>query len=111
MLRQLTADAKLRDTTNSDGTHLYSLLDFIKLACAVSEYNARHYYLALTSNPKYTNEILRNVTMMQLRQAVDDTHIQTPGMTVERLQRLLLILGNEVVGDFRKMLADICNRR
>ncbi len=70
--------------------------------------DGRQYYLALSSNPKYKHEMLRNVTMMQLKMDVTNTPFQTPGMTVQGLEWILFILGNEVVGDFRKMLADMC---
>jgi hypothetical protein len=86
LLLRLAGDATVRATITADAQHVFSVYDFMDLACPTQ----------CDSWTKIQNVTLSNTKKRRFR--------QTPVMTLEGLQGLLVILGGKVAADLRQIV-------
>ena len=103
LVLRLTSDASLRGIIKEDGTHLFSVYDFITIACQKKDDggHARKTYSNLVKDScEFKKEVLKLVHYCQFPDGARQR--ETPTMTIRGLQRLLMILGGKVAANFRK---------
>ena len=103
LVLRLTSDASLRRIIKEDGTHLFSVYDFITIACQKKDDggHARKTYSNLVKDScEFKKEVLKLVHYCQFPDGARQR--ETPTMTIRGLQRLLMILGGKVAANFRK---------
>ena len=104
VLLKLTSDASVRGMVAPDGTHRFSVYDFITMACQKSddgEYARKTYSNLVKEGSEFKNEVEKNVHDFKFPGAGQR---ETPTMTLRGLQRLLLILGTKIASEFRVLL-------
>ena len=102
LVLRLTSDASLRGIIKEDGTHLFSVYDFITIACQKKDdgaYARKTYSNLVKDSCEFKKEVVKSVHYCQFPGA---RQRETPTMTIRGLQRLLMILGGKVAANFRK---------
>ena len=103
LVLRLTSDASLRGIIKEDGTHLFSVYDFITIACQKKDdggYARKTYSNLVKDSCEFKKEVLKLVHYCQFPDGARQR--ETPTMTIRGLQRLLMILGGKVAANFRK---------
>jgi hypothetical protein len=101
----LTADATIRGATTYDAKQVFSVYDSMALFCGKSESYARTTWTRLISEKsEYKEELEDLVYSVTLRNAANNKPYDTPAMTLQGLQRLFVILGGKVAGEFRQIV-------
>ena len=103
LVLRLTSDASLRRIIKEDGTHLFSVYDFITIACQKKDdggYARKTYSNLVKDSCEFKKEVLKLVHYCQFPDGARQR--ETPTMTIRGLQRLLMILGGKVAANFRK---------
>ena len=104
LILNLTSDASVRGMVAPDGSHRFSVYDFITMACQKADggvYARKIFSRLVTDESDFKNEIVllcHNIHFPGGRGAA------TPTMTLRGLQRLLFILGTKVAAEFRALL-------
>ena len=104
LILNLASDASVRGMVAPDGSHRFSVYDFITMACQKADggvYARKVFSRLVTDESDFKNEIVslcHNIHFPGGRGAA------TPTMTLRGLQRLLLILGTKVAAEFRALL-------
>ena len=101
LVLRLTSDASLRGIIQGDGTHLFSVYDFITIACQKKDdgaYARKTYSNLVKDSCEFKKEVVKSVLYCQFPGA---RQRETPAMTIRGLQRLLMILGGKVAANFR----------
>ena len=107
LLLKLTSNVSLRGMTSPDGIQVFSVYDFITLACQKTDegaYARKTYSNLIKKNSKFGNDL---VTFIQLP---GSGRRKTPTCTVEGLLKLLTILGGKVSQAFKLEAFDILER-
>ena len=110
LILNLASDASVRGMVAPDGTHRFSVYDFICVAAqkpTESNYGRVTYARLVSEESKVKNEI-KNTTL-RLRFEKGRGRL-TPAITVEGLLKLLTILGDKVSQAFRVEAFDILTR-
>ena len=100
---QLTSNASLRGMLSPDGLQVFSVYDFITLACQKTDggaYARKTYSNLVKEGCEYRDEIVKNVHNLHFPGGRGGA---TPTMTIRGLQRLLMILGGKVAAEFRTL--------
>ena len=104
LILNLASDASVRGMVAPDGSHRFSVYDFITMACQKADggvYARKVFSRLVTDESDFKSEIMslcHNIHFPGGRGAA------TPTMTLRGLQRLLLILGTKVAAEFRALL-------
>ena len=117
LLLKLAGDATVRGTITSDGEHVFSVYDFMDLACPtmsdswtkVTWRNLKADDSAFKSELKYTMVFLKH-EKLTLRNDKKTRNRKTPVMTLRGLQRLMMILGGNVAAEFRQIVEGVFSR-
>ena len=110
LLMQLSSDTSLRGTVRENGTHIFSVFDFISLACNKTDngtYARKTFGRLVSDGSQYKEELLN---LVQYNQFPGARQRETPVMTIRGLQRLLMILGGKVAEAFRTEALNILQR-
>ena len=129
---QLTSDASLRGMTSPDGLQVFSVYDFITLACQKTDGGAyaRKTYSNIMKDGCIQGQTKSNYGRMTYGRLISDgsefrngilKHVQnlhfpggrgaaTPTMTIEGLSKLMTVLGNKVSKAFRLEAFDVLER-
>ena len=102
LIFKLTSEASLRGIVKGDGTHLFSVFDFITMACQKKDdgaYARKTFTRLIADGSEHKNEVK---TLCHYCQFPGARQRETPAMTIRGLQRLLMILGGKVAANFRK---------
>ena len=95
----------MRGTTTYDAIQVFLVYDSIALFCGKSESYARTTWSRLISeNSTYKEELEASVYAATFCSSKKGSPYETPAMTLQGLQRLLVILGGKVAADFRVIL-------
>ena len=116
LLLRLAGDATVRATVTSDGEHMFSVYDFMDLACPtmcdswtkVTWRNLKAEDSAF-SEIKYTMVFLKH-EKLTLSNDKKIRNRKTPVMNLRGLQRLLMILGGKVAAEFRQIVEGVFTR-
>ena len=103
----LTSDASVRGMVAPDGSHRFSVYDFICVAAQKpisSNYGRVAYARLIDDSSEYKNELVSACYNLKFP---GSGQRDTPTMTLRGLQRLLLILGTKVAAEFRALLEGI----
>ena len=106
VLLKLTSDASVRGMIAPDGSHRFSVYDFITVACQKSDKGdyARKLFSRLVSDDSdYKDETMSSCHSLQFPGGRGPGPA-TPTMTLRGLQRLLLHLGTKIAAEFRTLL-------
>ena len=104
LVLNLTSDASVRGMVAPDGTHRFSVYDFITMACQKADggaYARKTYSNLVKEGSEFKDEIEKSVHNIHFP---GGRGAATPTMTLRGLQRLLLILGTKVAIEFRALL-------
>jgi hypothetical protein len=111
LLLRLAADATVRGATTYDDKQVFSVYDSMALFCGKSEAYARKTWSRLISeDSEFKDEMESLVSTVTLRHSGKTTSYHTPAMTLQGLQRLLVILGGKVAADFRTLVLGVFTR-
>ena len=101
----------MKGTTTYDAKQVFSVYDSIALFCGKSESYARTTWSRLIS-PKstYKSELEGLVYTATFCSSVQNNRYDTPAMTLRGMQRLVMILGGKVAGDFRAIVEGVFTR-
>ena len=100
----------IRGVVAPDGTQRFSVYDFINKSCGKSEdssYGNTTFFRLTGDKSTYKNELLSLTQPMKFE---GSGQRETPTMTLNGLQRLLMILGSKVAEDFRALVSDTFRR-
>lgn len=100
---QLTSNASLRGMISPDGMQVFSVYDFICVACqkpTSSNYGRLVYSRLISDGSEYRDEVVASCYNLQFPGSGQRV---TPTMTIRGLQRLLMILGGKVASEFRTL--------
>ena len=104
LILNLTSDASVRGMVAPDGSHRFSVYDFITMACQKADggaYARKTYSNLVKEGSEFKDEIEKSVHNIHFP---GGRGAATPTMTLRGLQRLLLILGTKVAIEFRALL-------
>ena len=104
LVLNLTSDASVRGMVAPDGTHRFSVYDFITMACQKTDggvYARKVFSRLIDDSSEYKNEVVASCHDLKFP---GSGQRDTPTMTLRGLQRLLLILGTKVAAEFRALL-------
>ena len=104
LILNLTSDAAVLGTVAPDGSHLFSVYDFICVAAqkpTLSNYGRVTYTRLVSKESEFKNEIENTTLHLRFEKG---RGLLTPAVTVEGLLKLLTILGDEVSQAFRLLL-------
>lgn len=111
LLLRLAGNATVRGATTYDAKQVFSVYDSIALFCGKNEGYARTTWFRLMSEKsEYKEELEALVYSVTLRNAANNKPYDTPCMTLRGLQRLVMILGGKVAGDFRAIVEGVFTR-
>jgi hypothetical protein len=94
--------ATVRATSTSDGTDVFSVYDFISVVYQKNEAEARQVWGDLIARDVKQNTLPFMFYTVALRDSEAEPGVHTPVMTATGLQRLLLVLEDEVAAPFRQ---------
>ena len=103
LLLKLTSNVSLRGMTSPDGIQVFSVYDFITLACQKTDggaYARKTFSNLIKEGCEFRDEVVNNVLSLQFP---GSGQRETPTMTIRGLQRLLMILGGKVATEFRTL--------
>ena len=107
LLLRLAGDATVRATITADAQHVFSVYDFMDLACPIKcdSWTSVTWRGLIPEDSKFKDEI--EFTMVTLkyvgvRNGNKSRNRKTPVMTLQELQHLLVILGGRVAAEFRQ---------
>ena len=110
LILNLTSSAAVRGMVSPDGTHRFSVYDFICLAAqkpTESNYGRVTYARLISDKSEFKNEIKNTTLRIRFERGRGQL---TPVATVEGLVKLLTILGDKVSQAFRVEAFDILTR-
>ena len=110
LILNLASDASVRGMVAPDGTHRFSVYDFITIACQkvdAGAYARKTYSNLVKDGSEFKEEI---VSRVQRYHFPGGRGAATPTMTVEGLLKLLTILGDKISLAFRVEVFDILTR-
>jgi hypothetical protein len=111
LLLKLAADATVRGATTYDNKQVFSVYDSMALFCGKSESYARTTWTRLISEKStYKSELEGLVYTATFCSSTINRSFDTPCMTLRGLQRLVMILGGKVAGDFRAIVEGVFTR-
>ena len=104
LVLNLASEASVRGMVAPDGSHRFSVYDFITMACQkvdAGAYARKTYSNLVKDGSEFKEEIENSVHNIHFP---GGRGAATPTMTLRGLQRLLLILGTKVAAEFRALL-------
>ena len=104
LVLNLASEASVRGMVAPDGSHRFSVYDFITMACQkvdAGAYARKTYSNLVKDGSEFKEEIEKSVHYIHFH---GGRGAATPTMTLRGLQRLLLILGTKVAAEFRALL-------
>ncbi len=105
LVLRLAGDATVRGATTYDAKQVFSVYDSMALFCGKSESYARTTWTRLISEKStYKSELEGLVYTATFRSSINNKPCDTPAMTLQGLQRLVIILGGKMVSDFRRIV-------
>jgi hypothetical protein len=111
LVLRLAGDATVRGATTYDAKQVFSVYDSMALFCGKSESYARTTWTRLISEKStYKSELEGLVYTATFRSSINNKPCDTPAMTLQGLQRLLVILGGKVAADFRVIVLGVFTR-
>jgi hypothetical protein len=111
LVLRLAGDATVRGATTYDAKQVFSVYDSMALFCGKSESYARTTWTRLISEKStYKSELEGLVYTATFRSSINNKPCDTPAMTLQGLQRLLVILGGKVAADFRVIVEGVFSR-
>jgi hypothetical protein len=119
LLLRLAGDATVRATITSNGEHVFSVYDFMDLACPnnCNSWTKMKWKRLISEDSEFKDELNKIFTMEYLKsQGVTLSDIKkrrfrkTPVMTLRGLQRLMMILGGKVASEFRHIVEGVFTR-
>jgi hypothetical protein len=119
LLLRLAGNATIRATILSHGEHAFSVYDFMDLACPTQSdsWKKMKWKSLIAENSEFKDEI--KFTKEYLKYQDEDVTSnntkkrrlrKTPVMTIQGLQRLLVILGGKHAADFRTIVLGVFSR-
>ena len=119
LLLRLAGNATIRATILSHGEHAFSVYDFMDLACPTQSdsWKKMKWKSLIAENSEFKDEIKFTKEYLKYQdQDVTSSNIKkrrlrkTPVMTLQGLQRLLVILGGKVAAEFRTIVLGVFTR-
>ena len=111
LLLRLAGDATVRGITTRDGMRLFAVFDCISVVCDKNAAYARQVWKRLISdNSKHKVELEGLVFAVTLCTGKKNSPYETPVMTLQGLQRLVIILDGKVASEFRVIVLDTFTR-
>ena len=130
LLLWLAADATIRATITADAQHVFSVYDFMDLACPnqCDSWTKMKWKRLIAEDSEFQKEIkftmeylkYENVTYKEIRSlnehgvtlnnAKKRRFRKTPVMTLQGLQGLMMILGGKVAAEFRQIVLGVFTR-
>jgi hypothetical protein len=112
LVLKLTGDDtnKIRGMLASDGIDVWSVYDFINIACnkpEKSSYAGTTFFRLTQEDSEFKDEVL---TLCKNIKFPGKGQRETPCMTIRGLQRLLMILGGKVAAEFRVLVEGVFTR-
>jgi hypothetical protein len=110
LLLKLTSNASLRGMVSPDGLQVFSVYDFITLACQKTDtgvYARKTYSNLIKEGCEFRDEVVKNVHNLKFP---GSGQRDTPTMTIRGLQRLLMMLGGKVAAEFRALVESTFTR-
>lgn len=104
LVLKLTSNTSVRGTTTIDGKQVFSVYDFINSTCQKdlkSSYARTTLSNLISQGSEFRDEVAKNLDYLKFP---GPGQRETPTMTIRGLQQLLLILGNKVAAEFRKVV-------
>ena len=99
----------------SDGEHVFSVHDFMDLACPnkCDSWTSVTWTGLIAENSKYKHELeytMITLKYLGVRNGRKTRNRKTPVMTLQGLQRLLVIVGGKVAAEFRQIVLGVFTR-
>jgi hypothetical protein len=119
LLLRLTVNATIRATITSHGEHVFSVYDFMDLACPTQSdsWKKMKWKSLIAENSEFKDEIkFTNEYLKYQDHDVNSSNTKkrrfrnTPVMTLQGLQGLLVILGGKVAAEFRTIVLGVFTR-
>ena len=115
LLLRLAGDATVRATITSDAQHVFSVYDFMDLACPTKcdSWTQVTWRGLIAEDSKFKDEIeftMLNLRFLSLRNGKTTRNRKAPVMTLRGLQRLMMILGGRVAAEFRHIVEGVFTR-
>lgn len=109
-LLRLTEDASLRGKQDDNGMWWFSVYNFINFVCDKEEGSSYHYVTwkrLVSETSEHRDEVLTHCKYLKF---AGSGQRDTPCMTIKGLQRLLMLLGGKVAGEYRQIVEGVFTR-
>jgi hypothetical protein len=114
---KLTEDATVRATINAQGQHVVSVYDVMDLACPNKgdSWTKMTWKRLIAEDSEFKDEIKFTMEYLKSQEVTLNNNKKrrfrkTPVMTLQGIQRLLMILGGRVASEFRQIVLGVFNR-
>ncbi len=114
---KLAGDVTVRATINAQGQHVVSVYDVMDLACPNKgdSWTKMTWKRLITDDSEFKDEIKFTMEYLKSQEVTLNNNKKrrfrkTPVMTLQGIQRLLMILGGRVAAEFRQIVLSVFNR-